>query len=74
MCFCFAHSADDVIADAASHDGASTIKAEIRQAVADGNCACEHLNPSTHCCLADIYRTLKTAVATMTAAAPGNVS
>lgn len=65
VCFCFAHTADDLIADAAAHDGVSTIKAAIKQAVADGHCACEHLNPSTKCCLADIHRTLK-ATATST--------
>jgi hypothetical protein len=59
VCFCFAHTADDLIADAAAHDGVSMFKAEIKQAVADGHCACEHLNPSTKCCLADIHRTLK---------------
>ncbi len=62
VCFCFAHTADDIVADAAAHDGASTIKAEIKQAVADGHCACEHLNPSTKCCLADIHRTLQAAL------------
>lgn len=62
VCFCFAHTADDLVADADAHDGVSTIKAAIRQAVADGHCACEHLNPSTKCCLADIHRTLKHAV------------
>ena len=66
VCFCFAHTADDLVADAAAHGGVSTIKAEIRQAVADGYCACEHLNPSTKCCLADIHRTLNLNAATKT--------
>ncbi|MCC6435081.1 MAG: hypothetical protein R2770_13475 [Acidimicrobiales bacterium] len=70
VCFCFGHTADDLIADAAAHDGVSTIKAEVKQAVADGHCACEHLNPSTKCCLADIHRTLKAAT---TATATGKV-
>jgi hypothetical protein len=63
VCFCFAHTADEIVADAAAHGGVSTIKAEIKQAVAGGHCACEHLNPSTTCCLADIHRTLKVATA-----------
>jgi hypothetical protein len=66
VCFCFAHTADDLIADADAHDGISTIKAEIKHAVADGHCACEHLNPSTKCCLADIHRTLKLTTDTKT--------
>lgn len=63
VCFCFAHTADDVVADVVAHGGVSTIKAGIKQAVAAGHCACEHLNPSTNCCLADIHRTLKVALA-----------
>jgi hypothetical protein len=61
VCFCFAHTADEIIADAPTHGGISTINAEIKQAVAGGHCACEHLNPSTTCCLADVHRTLKRA-------------
>lgn len=61
ICFWFAHTADDILADSAAHDGVSAITAEIEQAVANGHCACEHLNPSTKCCLGDIYRTLKAA-------------
>ena len=61
VCFCFAHTTDDLVVDAEAHDGASTIKTAIQQAVADGRCACEHLNPSTKCCLPDIHRTLKDA-------------
>lgn len=64
VCFCFAHTTEDLLADAAAHDGVSTIKAEIKEAVADGRCACEHLNPSTRCCLADVHRTLTSASTT----------
>jgi hypothetical protein len=64
VCFCFAHTADELVADAAAHAGTSTIKAAVKQAVADGDCACEHLNPSATCCLADIHRALKVAEAT----------
>ena len=67
VCFCFAQTAGDLVADIAAHDGVSTIKAAIKQAVAGGHCACEHLNPSTKCCLADIHRTLNaTTTATKT--------
>lgn len=61
VCFCFAHTADDLVADTYAHRGVSTIQAMIKHAVADGHCACEHLNPSTKCCLADIHRILKAA-------------
>ena len=59
VCFCFAHTADALAADLAEHGGVSEIKAEIKVAVADAQCACEHLNPSGKCCLADVHRTLK---------------
>lgn len=58
VCFCFAHTADALAADVAEHDGVSEIKAEIKAAVAESKCACEHLNPSGKCCLADVHRTL----------------
>ena len=64
VCFCFAHTAAEIVADAAAHDGSSTIKAAVKQAVADGHCACEHLNPSTTCCLPEIHRTLTTTATT----------
>jgi hypothetical protein len=60
VCFCFSHTPDDLAADLAANDGVSTIKAEIKTAVADGFCACEHLNPSEKCCIADVHRALKT--------------
>ena len=70
VCFCFAHTVDDIVADAVAHDGVSTIRADIKQAVADGHCACEHLNPSTKCCLADVHRILKAALAIEAARTP----
>jgi len=56
VCFCFSHTSDDITADLESNNGTSTIKAGIKAAVAGGFCACEHLNPSGTCCLADIHR------------------
>ncbi|MFV2038668.1 MAG: hypothetical protein ACC660_00325 [Acidimicrobiales bacterium] len=68
VCFCFSHTPDDLAADLAANDGVSTIKAAIKSAVAEGFCACEHLNPSRKCCLADVHRAIKTI--TSTAPAP----
>jgi len=59
VCFCFAHTADDLAEDFVANDGVSQIKASIKVAVANSQCACEHLNPSGKCCLADVRRTLK---------------
>ena len=59
VCFCFAHTIDDLAADLREHDGRSTIKSAVKAAVAAGHCACEHLNPTRTCCLADIHRAVK---------------
>ena len=59
VCFCFSHTTDDLAEDLEANDGTSSIKAAIKEAVAEGFCACEHLNPSQQCCLADVHRTLK---------------
>lgn len=60
VCFCFAHTADELGEDLDANDGVSEIKASIKAAVANSECACEHLNPSGKCCIADVHRTLKT--------------
>ena len=59
ICFCFSHTTDAIAADVAANNGVSTIATAIKTAVANGFCACEHLNPSGNCCLVDIRRTLK---------------
>lgn len=59
VCFCFAHTADDLAEDLGANDGVSEIKFSINAAVANGQCACEHLNPNGKCCLADVHRTLE---------------
>lgn len=67
VCFCFSHTAGDLAADLETNDGVSTIKADIKTAVAEGFCACEHLNVSGKCCLSDVHRTLKTIMTAATA-------
>ena len=61
VCFCFAHTNADIRIDVAANDGTSTIKAAVKAAVAEGLCACEHLNPSGDCCLPDVHRAVKDA-------------
>ncbi len=67
ICFCFSHTADDLAVDLDANDGVSMIKANIKTAVAEGSCACEHLNVSGKCCLADVHRSLKTITTAATA-------
>ena len=61
VCFCFAHTRADIDIDVTAHDGTSTIKTAVKAAVAEGLCACEHLNPSGECCLPDVHRAVKDA-------------
>ncbi|MGY9084368.1 MAG: hypothetical protein ACKVK3_17355 [Acidimicrobiales bacterium] len=58
VCFCFTHTADALGEDLAANNGVSQIQADIKAAVAHNLCACEHLNPSGRCCLAEVHRTL----------------
>ena len=61
VCFCFAHTAEDIRTDVNTHDGSSIIKAGVKAAVADGLCACERLNPSGVCCLPALHRAVTVA-------------
>lgn len=55
VCFCFAHTLDDIRNDLTANDGESVIQREVRAAVAAGLCACKSLNPSRACCLPQIH-------------------
>lgn len=59
VCFCFAHTRDDLEIDLSRHGGTSAIKATIATSVADGLCACEHLNPQGSCCLPSVHRAIR---------------
>lgn len=59
LCFCFAHTPDDLEADLLANGGTSAIKTTITTAVVDGLCACEHLNPDRCCCLPAVNRTIR---------------
>lgn len=70
VCYCFAHTAESITADLAANDGDSTVKASIKQAVAEGLCACDQLNPSGACCLGDVNRAIKAATVQASVVAP----
>ena len=55
VCFCFGYTASAIAADLA-RCGRSTVKESVKDAVAGGLCACEHLNPAGACCLPAIRR------------------
>lgn len=55
VCFWFAHTADTIQHDLDEHT-VSSIYASVKAAVADGECACQTLNPTGLCCLPAIHR------------------
>ena len=59
VCFCFGHTAGAIAADLEQY-GRSTISDAVKDAVAKGLCACEHLNPAGGCCLPAIRREVNT--------------
>jgi len=58
VCYCFSHTRGAISADYAAH-GASTIEADIRQAIDAGHCECGVLNPAGVCCLGDVRALLR---------------
>lgn len=69
VCYCFAHTAESITADLVANEGRSTVKASIKQAVADGLCACDQLNPSGACCLGAVNRVVNAATVQASAVA-----
>ena len=55
VCFCLGYTASAIAADL-TRCGRSTVKESVKDAVAGGLCACEHLNPAGACCLPAIRR------------------
>ena len=71
VCFCFAHTLVDIRSDVEAHAGTSAIKTAVKAAVAEGLCACEHLNPSGGCCLSAVHRAVNEARQHLRAGVPG---
>ena len=71
VCFCFARTQADISSDVEAHAGTSAIKTAVKAAVADGLCACEHLNPSGECCLPAVHRAVREARQHLQAGVPG---
>lgn len=62
LCYCFGHTRADVVAEVAS-SGGSTIPERIAAEVKAGRCACETKNPSGACCLGEVRKAVKAALA-----------
>ncbi|MFQ5702016.1 MAG: mercuric transporter MerT family protein [Acidobacteriota bacterium] len=62
VCYCFGHSVES-IRDEIARTGRSTVMDRISSKVRAGECRCELLNPEGTCCLGDVNRVVKQAMA-----------
>lgn len=64
VCYCFGHTVEN-IGEEIERTGQSTVAASITAKVNAGECSCEILNPKGTCCLGDVNRTVKEAIASL---------
>ncbi|MBI4586008.1 MAG: cation transporter [Planctomycetes bacterium] len=62
VCYCFGHTVES-IRDEIARTGRSTVLASITAEVKAGECSCETMNPKGTCCLGDVSRAVKEAIA-----------
>ena len=62
VCYCFGHTVESIREEIA-RTGRSTVAASISAKVKAGECSCETLNPIGTCCLGDVKRVVKDALA-----------
>lgn len=62
VCYCFGHTAEG-IRDEVRRTGRSTVVASITAKVKAGECSCDTMNPKGACCLGDVNREVKSALA-----------
>jgi copper chaperone CopZ len=62
VCYCFGHTVEG-IRDEVRRTGRSTVVASITAKVKAGECSCETKNPKGACCLGDVNREVKSALA-----------
>jgi hypothetical protein len=71
VCFCFEHTARDIIEDARAHPE-STIKVAITEACRSGADDCERKNPEGRCCLGNVAAVIRDARAGSPEDSPGD--
>ena len=62
ICYCFGHTVESIREEIEKTDR-STVGASIREKVEAGECRCEVLNPKGTCCLGDVNKVVKEALA-----------
>lgn len=63
VCYCFGHTVESIRKEI-ERTGKSTVMASVTAKVKSGACDCVVLNPEGICCLGDVNRTVKEALAT----------
>jgi len=69
VCYCFGHTVES-IREEIEKTGRTTVVASIRKKVEAGECSCEVLNPKGTCCLGDVNKVVKEALASNGAPQP----
>lgn len=64
VCYCFGHTVES-IREEIGRIGRSTVAASIKEKVEAGECSCENLNPKGTCCLGDVNKAVKEALASI---------
>lgn len=64
VCYCFGHSVES-LREEIGRTGRCTAAASIKEKIEAGECRCEILNPKGTCCLGDINKVVKEAVASL---------
>lgn len=62
VCYCFGHTVESIRQEI-QETGRSSVVTSIRRQVDAGECSCELLNPKETCCLGDVIKTVKEALA-----------
>ena len=63
VCYCFGHTVES-IQDEIERTGKSTVMDSVSAKVLSGDCSCEIMNPEGSCCLGEMNRAVKEALAT----------
>jgi len=69
VCYCFGHTVESIQQEI-RETGRSSVVTSIRRKVDAGECSCELLNPKETCCLGDVNKTVKEALASIGVSRP----
>jgi hypothetical protein len=64
VCYCFGHTVESIVEEIV-RTGRSTVPPSIKKRVEANECSCEVLNPKGTCCLGDVNRVVKKALASV---------